>query len=56
MLEDKEPYVLLLQLDSEDNNEIEILWGDSGICNFFINQSALSQLDFSDVFYNWDCC
>ena len=56
MLEDEKPYVLLLQIDSEDNSEIEILWGDSGIYNFFIKQSALKNLDFSNVLYRWDCC
>jgi uncharacterized protein YwqG len=51
-----DPYRLLLQIDSESNNKIDILWGDTGICNFFIRQSALEQLDFSEVIYNWDCC
>ena len=42
---------LLLQIDSDD----EIMWGDCGIANFFINAEALQSLDFSDVLYNWDC-
>ncbi len=54
--QDQEPYALLLQIDSEDNGKIGILWGDTGICNFFIRPSALKKLDFSDVLYNWDCC
>ncbi len=54
--QDQEPYELLLQIDSEDNGKIDILWGDVGICNFFIKPSALEKLDFSDVLYNWDCC
>ncbi|MGI8932599.1 MAG: DUF1963 domain-containing protein, partial [Phormidesmis sp.] len=53
--QDDEPYVLLLQIDSEANGKIDILWGDAGICNFFIKPSALKKLDFSDVLYNWDC-
>lgn len=31
------------------------MWGDSGICGFFINREKLKELDFSDVIYNWDC-
>lgn len=43
---------VLLQMDSEDN----IMWGDCGIANFFINSNKLKNLDFSDVMYTWDCC
>lgn len=42
---------LLLQIDSEG----PIMWGDSGICNFFINKEDLIKKDFSNVLYNWDC-
>ncbi len=56
-------YVLLLQLDSDEverqsNAEtgIDLMWGDSGIGNFFIAEEALKRLDFSEVLYNWDCC
>lgn len=50
---DDTPYdTVLLQMDSEDN----IMWGDCGIANFFINSSKLKNLDFSDVMYTWDCC
>ena len=51
-----ESYILLLQIDTDDNNcGFDILWGDLGIGNFFIKQSALVNLDFSNVIYNWDC-
>ncbi|MGK7873632.1 MAG: DUF1963 domain-containing protein, partial [Xenococcaceae cyanobacterium] len=57
-LEDEEPYILLLQIDSDtinsDTNK-NIMWGDSGVCNFFIKESDLKKLDFTDVLYNWDC-
>ena len=43
---------LLFQMDSDDN----ILWGDCGVANFFIDLEKLKQRDFSDVFYTWDCC
>lgn len=42
---------LLLQIDSQD----DIMWGDSGIANFFINEKDLRKLDFSNVMYTWDC-
>ncbi len=44
--------VLLFQLDSDDG----IMWGDSGVANFFISREKLKNCDFSDVLYNWDCC
>lgn len=44
---------LLFQLDTDDENGI--MWGDSGIGNFFINSEKLKNCDFSDVLYNWDC-
>lgn len=59
--EDDENYnFLLFQLDSDcredfSNSNYEIMWGDLGIGNFFINREKLKQLDFSDVLYNWDC-
>lgn len=47
---------LLLQIDSEwQNNQDIILWGDCGVCNFFINHEDLKNKDFSKVIYNWDC-
>lgn len=49
--DDTNPWLLLLQVDSDD----EILWGDVGVGNFFIKQKDLQALNFSDVWYNWDC-
>ena len=46
---------LLFQLDSETVDDV-VMWGDSGVGNFFINAEDLKNLDFSDVVYNWDCC
>ncbi|MDE5764495.1 MAG: DUF1963 domain-containing protein [Ruminococcus sp.] len=52
---------LLFQLDSfcmEDDDgtcDDAVMWGDSGVGNFFINTEKLKNLDFSDVLYNWDC-
>lgn len=51
---------LLLQIDSEfDNNNDyceKIMWGDSGVCNFFINKDDLKKRNFQKILYNWDCC
>lgn len=45
---------LLLQIDTDD--DINLMWGDCGIGNFFINIKDLKNLDFNNVLYNWDCC
>lgn len=50
---------LLFQLDTDyiDGEYTDIvMWGDSGVGNFFINSEKLKNQDFSDVLYNWDCC
>lgn len=48
---DKEKDFLLLQMDSDRH----FGWGDAGVANFFIEQSKLESLDFTEVLYNWDC-
>ena len=48
----KDVSTLLMQIDSENG----IMWGDCGIANFFCSEAALKKLDFSDVFFTWDCC
>lgn len=54
---DGENDILLFQMDSEMlEGDAEIMWGDSGVGNFFINESDLRALNFDNVFYNWDCC
>lgn len=50
--------VMLLQIESmrsSDSNENEIMWGDSGVANFFIDSEKLERLDFNHVLFNWDC-
>lgn len=49
----EEAYELLFQLDSDSN--MECLWGDTGVGNFFITKADLEKRDFSKVMYNWDC-
>ena len=52
----REGDILLFQMDSEHtDNGWEILWGDSGVANFFIKREDLKKKDFSHVIYNWDC-
>ncbi len=45
--------VLLLQIDSGMASGIQ--WGDNGVGSFFITPEALQNLDFSNVFFTWDC-
>ncbi|WP_454831588.1 YwqG family protein [Pseudoxanthomonas wuyuanensis] len=44
-------WLLLLQLDSDD----QMMWGDSGVANFFIRRQDLARADFSRVAFHWDC-
>ena len=57
--EEKDTYsITLLQVESHWNNDSSsngIMWGDSGVANFFINKEKLESLDFEDVLFNWDC-
>lgn len=48
--------ILLLQIDSEETEKNEIIWGDCGIANFFIREKDLKELSFDKAIYNWDCC
>ena len=54
----EEKYELLLQVDTEDSadSQVTIMFGDSGIANFFIKPSDLAALNFDNVLYTWDCC
>lgn len=50
--------ISLLQIESNfsnDSNDAEIMWGDSGVANFFINNNKLKNLDFEDILFYWDC-
>lgn len=48
---------LLFQLDSDySDGDIKVMFGDSGVCNFFIPAEKLKSRDFSDILYTWDCC
>jgi len=45
-------YLLLLQIDTDD----KIMFGDAGVCNFFISEEDLKNKNFANVHFNWDCC
>ena len=45
--------IMLLQIDTDD--EVDIMFGDAGIANFFIKSEDLKNLNFKDILYNWDC-
>ena len=56
---EQSPYdIMLLQVESEwkKDNDVEIIWGDCGVGNFFISEENLKNRNFEDVLYNWDCC
>jgi uncharacterized protein YwqG len=46
--------ITLLQIDTDDMDN-DILWGDSGVGNFFITEEDLKNKSFTRVLYNWDC-
>ena len=49
---------LLFQLESQFNKEAkkwDIIWGDAGVGNFFINLEDLKNCKFDDILYTWDC-
>ena len=58
MYDDFEDYTeLLFQLDSEfGTDDYYILWGDCGVGNFFATKEQLSNLEFAECLYSWDCC
>ncbi len=44
---------VLLQLDS-DKDEF-IMWGDSGVGAFFIQETDLKKSNFKDTYFSWNC-
>ena len=44
--------VQLLQIDIDE----EIMFGDSGVAHFFINEQALKEGRFEEAYFYWDCC
>lgn len=48
----KGEWLLLFQMDTHGD---DIMWGDCGVANWFIREADLANLDFSHVWYNWDC-
>lgn len=50
-----EKEILLFQLDSDEVEDVNLMWGDAGVANFFISREDLKNGVFSDVLYSWDC-
>lgn len=50
----EDPHILLFQLASDP--ALGLMWGDAGVANFLIHPDDLAKLDFSRVYYHWDCC
>ncbi|SEH65801.1 Uncharacterized protein YwqG [Paenimyroides aquimaris] len=48
----KKNEILLLQIDTDE----QIMFGDVGVGNFFINPKSLKEKDFNQAWFNWDCC
>jgi uncharacterized protein YwqG len=48
----KKDDVLLFQIDTDD----EIMFGDSGVGNVFINIMDLKNKQFDKAYFYWDCC
>lgn len=46
-------HILLFQIDTD--YDLDVMWGDAGVANFFITPEALLARDFSQMVYNWDC-
>ena len=46
---------LLLQIDSAQDGEHPIRWGDGGSCAFLARPEDLAKRDFGNVLYYWDC-
>ncbi|WP_026492222.1 YwqG family protein [Butyrivibrio sp. XPD2002] len=49
---DGENDILLFQMDSEGQ---DIMWGDSGVGGFFIDEENLKNQNFDKAFFTWDC-
>ncbi len=54
LLPDADPeWVLLFQMDSDHD---DLMWGDSGVANWFITKQDLQERRFDRILFNWDCC
>ncbi len=48
-------YRLLLQIDTDMENDNDIMWGDNGVGHIFIRQADLRAQRFDRVWFYWDC-
>lgn len=49
-----EDWLVLLSIDTTPENEIEMMWEDGGVANWWIKREDLQRRDFSRVIYYWD--
>ena len=51
------PLTIVSESENEENEdeEIEIMWGDAGAANWLITPEALAARDFSQVVFEWAC-
>jgi len=49
-----EDWLVLLEIRSGFEGDVEAMWGDAGVGVFMIRRADLKKLDFSHVAYNWD--
>lgn len=49
-----EDWLVLLSIDTTPENDLDMLWEDGGVANWWIKREDLQQKDFSRVIYYWD--
>ena len=54
-LEHKETYILLLQVDTDEEN-LHIMWGDAGTIYFVISEDRLKNREFEGTEFCLQCC
>lgn len=49
-------YRLLLQIDTDMDDDNDIMWGDNGVGHFFIHREDLVNQQFDQLWFSWDAC
>jgi uncharacterized protein YwqG len=47
-------WLVLLSIDTSADTNLNMMWGDGGVANWWIQREALAARDFSRVAYYWD--
>lgn len=53
---DSSEYRLLLQIDTDMDEDNDIMWGDNGVGHFFIRDEDLAAQRFERLWFSWDSC